>query len=279
MIPFFKGNLKLIAKILPYFRLSMQVPHQLSKIIQEGDKWFLPSVSLDCVILGFHDNQLKVLLLKLKHSGVWALPGGFVLKEEDTETAAARVLKERTGLQDIFLQQFHVFGAPSRSDSNIHKKGLLESGIELKNDSWLFQRFISIGYYALVDFAHVTALPDENSTECLWKDLHEIGTLMMDHNEIVNKAIETLRLQLNHLPIGYNLLPQKFTMPELQKLYETILDKSLDRRNFHRKMTAFGILKKLKETRKGGAHRAPFLYSFDMRKYQKALKQGLYGGW
>jgi len=257
----------------------MQVPNQLTSFIHEGDKWFLSSVSLDCVILGFHDNQLKVLLLKLKHSGVWALPGGFVLKEEDTETAAARVLKERTGLQDIFLQQFHVFGAPNRSDSNIHRKGLIKSGIEPTEDNWLFQRFISIGYYALVDFAHVTPFPDENSSECVWKDIHEIGALMMDHNEIVNKALETVRLQLSHQPIGYNLLPQKFTMPELQKLYETILDKALDRRNFNRKMNAFGILKKLKETRKGGAHRAPFLYCFDMRKYQKALKQGLNGGW
>ena len=126
----------------------MQVPNQLSAFIQEGDKWFLPSVSLDCVILGFHDNQLKVLLLKLKHSAVWALPGGFVLKEEDTETAAARVLKERTGLQDIFLQQFHVFGAPNRSDGSIHRKGFLKSGIEPSPDNFLFQRFISIGYYA-----------------------------------------------------------------------------------------------------------------------------------
>jgi ADP-ribose pyrophosphatase YjhB (NUDIX family) len=279
MILIFEGILKFLARIFPYFRYCMQVPNQLSAFIHEGEKWFLPAVSLDCVILGFHDNQLKVLLLKLKHSGVWALPGGFVLKEEDTESAAARVLKERTGLQDIFLQQFHVFGAPNRSDGSIHRKGLLKSGIEPSPDNWLFQRFISIGYYALVDFAHVTPFPDENSTECVWKDIHEIGSLMMDHNEILNKALETVRLQLNHQPIGYNLLPQKFTMPELQTLYETILDKQLDRRNFHRKMTAFGILKRLKETRKGGAHRAPFLYSFDMRKYQKALKQGLNGGW
>mgnify|MGYP003343695027 len=101
----------------------------------------------------------------------------------------------------------------------------------------------------------------------------------MDHNLIVEKALETLRIQLAYLPIGKNLLPKKFTMPELQKLYETILNKPLDRRNFQRKILGFGILNKLNETRKGGAHKAPFLYTFNDKKYQKALKEGLYGSW
>ena len=102
---------------------------------------------------------------------------------------------------------------------------------------------------------------------------------MLDHGKIVEKALVTLRLQLNYQPIGYNLLQEKFTMPELQKLYETILDKKLDRRNFQRRMLGFRILHRLKETKKGVAHKAPYLYSFDLEKYHKALNSGLNGGW
>jgi hypothetical protein len=103
--------------------------------------------------------------------------------------------------------------------------------------------------------------------------------LMLDHNLILQKALETLRLQLNYQPIGYNLLPSTFTMPELQRLYEAILGRILDRRNFHRKITAYDILKKLNERRSGVAHKAPDLYSFDLEKYHQALKEGLRGGW
>jgi len=102
---------------------------------------------------------------------------------------------------------------------------------------------------------------------------------MLDHNLIVQKALHTLRLQISYQPIGYNLMPEKFTMPELQSLYETILGKSLDRRNFQRKILSFDVLTKLSETKKGGAHKAPFLYEFNLENYKKALENGLTGGW
>lgn len=248
-------------------------------LVLEGGKYFMPSLSLDCVIFGFHDNELKVLLLKMKHADEWALPGGFIYKDEDIEDAATRVLRERTGLHDIFLQQFHVFGKPGRADKKYHLNRLKKGGITISKDNWIIQRFITVGYYALVDFAFVTPEPDLSSVACEWHDIHTITELFMDHKNILDKALETLRLQLNHQPIGYNLLPQKFTMPELQKLYETILDKKLDRRNFQRRITGFGFVKRLKETRKGGAHKAPYLYSFNLRKYKKALQDGLQGGW
>ena len=154
-----------------------------------------------------------------------------------------------------------------------------KDGIKVNKDHWLIQRFITVGFYALVDFAVVIPEPDMNSVSCEWHEIPSISELFMDHKNILDNALETLRLQLNHQPIGYNLLPQKFTMPELQKLYETILDKKLDRRNFQRRMNSFGFVKRLKETRKGGSHKAPFLYSFDLRKYKKALQEGLQGGW
>src|SRR5262249_7307863 len=114
---------------------------------------------------------------------------------------------------------------------------------------------------------------------CTWCDVGDLPELMMDHREIVEKALQTLQLHLKHHPVGYNLLPKKFTMPQLQRLYETILNKRLDRRNFQRKILSYKILKRLKEVQKGGAHKAPYLYSFELRSYQKALLDGLPGDW
>ncbi len=267
------------AGFLCYFRGTMAINKTKQDVLRDGGKLFVPSLSLDCVIFGFHENQLKVLLLKMKNADQWALPGGFIYKEEDIEAAASRVLKQRTGIDDIFLQQFHVFGDPARSDKKFHLNMMKKDGVTVAKDNWILKRFITVGYYALVDFAFALPVPDHSSVACEWWDLHDIKELFMDHKNILHKALETLRLQLNHQPIGYNLLSQKFTMPELQKLYETILDKKLDRRNFQRRMTGYGILKRLKETRKGGAHKAPYLYSFDLRKYKKALAEGLQGGW
>jgi len=214
----------------------------------------------------------------MKFTKEWALPGGFVHGEESLELAATRVLKERTGLDDIFLKQFNVFSDPQRSNVNPAVKDLIESGRDFDNE-WFDQRFISVGFYALVDFSKAELKPDFFSDLCTWQSLSEINTLILDHNEILNKALETLRFQLNYQPIGYNLLPDKFTMPELQKLYETILGKELDRRNFQRKMLSYNILNKLEERKTGGAHKAPYLYEFNLENYQTALQNGLYGGW
>jgi len=134
---------------------------------------------------------------------------------------------------------------------------LTESGAN-PSLTWYNQRFISIGFYALVDFTKVIPKPDSFSDIADWKNINEIETLMLDHNLILQKALNTLRVQLNYQPIGYNLLPDQFTMPELQKLYETILDKKLDRRNFQRKMLSFNILNKLEIRKTGGAHKSPF---------------------
>ena len=240
---------------------------------------YLDHISLDCVVFGFHSNQLKVLLLHMKNSGEWALPGGFVREEESMEVAANRVLKVRTGLDKIFLRQFNVFSDPERSKINPSVSDLVLSGITYPDESWFNQRFISVGFYALVEFSQVQPRPDALSDACEWVNLDEIGTLMMDHGEILNKALETLRLQLTFQPIGYNLLPEKFTMSELRILYETILGKELDRRNFQRKILAYDILIRLEEVRTGVAHKPPVLYKFNLESYQKALTEGLGGRW
>ncbi len=257
----------------------MKKNEAIEGLIQAGSKWFMPSLSVDCVILGFHENQLKVLLLKHRHLDLWGIPGGFVYKEEAADTAAVRVLTERTGLSDIFLKQFHTFGDTDRYDPEFHRSDLLRDGIDLEKEHWILQRFVTIGYYALVEFFKVNPVADRLSEKCSWWDIYDLPDLMLDHHKILNKALETLRTQLDYQPVGYNLLPDKFTMPELQRLYETILNKKLDRRNFQRKILGFRFVKRLEETKKGGAHKAPYLYAFDEEKYFEALKVGLYGGW
>jgi 8-oxo-dGTP diphosphatase len=229
---------------------------------EAGDRVYLPHLSVDCVIFGFHENSLKVLLLKWKR-GPWCLPGGFIKLKESLDQSAIRTLKERTGLTEIFLKQFHAFGEPDR------EKGKRAKG------SWIGKRFITVGYYALVEYSKVFPEPDLLSSECRWFDVNEVPDLIYDHNQIMNKALESLRLSLNDHPVGYNLLPEKFTMPQLQKLYEIILGETLDRRNFQKQMIALDVLIRLNERKTGGAHKAPYLYRFDKRKYDKAMKQGL----
>jgi ADP-ribose pyrophosphatase YjhB (NUDIX family) len=258
---------------------SIPIPVNKKAVLEKGDKIYQPGISVDCVILGFHENELKLLLLKIEESNQWALPGGFIKKNETIENAAYRVLQERTGVKDIFLQQFNVFGDPNRSDASIHQNRYLEYGIKIPKDNWLLQRFITIGFYALIDFSEVNLRDIVSDDTAEWIDMNKVSNLMMDHAAIVQKALVTLRTQLAYLPIGKNLLPKKFTMPELQKLYETILNEKLDRRNFQRKLLSFGILNRLNETKKGGAHKAAYLYTFNEKKYQKALKEGLYGSW
>ena len=252
----------------------MSFEKEIKEIFAKGHEKYLRSISVDCIIFGFHENELKVLLLQAKYAGLWALPGGFILKEEHMDDAAKRILYERTGVDDIYMQQFHVFSEPGRSTKKANKQFLKNVGIEME-DSWMFDRFITVGYTALVDFSKVQPVIDILSSDCKWFNIHDIPAMILDHRNILDKALDNLRMQLNYHPLGYNLLPEKFTMPELQKLYETILDRPLDRRNFQRKIVSTGILKRLNETKKGVAHKAPYYYKFDVRKYQKALKGGM----
>ena len=239
-----------------------------------GHEKYLRHISVDCVIFGFHDNELKVLLLKAKYAGKWALPGGFILKDEHLDDSAKRILKDRTGLDKIYLHQFYTFSDPNRSTKKINQQFLRNIGFK-GGKSWMFERFVSVGYSALVDFTKVKPIADNISDACEWFKVSEVPEMILDHRHIFEMALKNLRLQLNFQPVGFNLLSKKFTMPELQKLYETILNKKLDRRNFQRKIMSTGILVKLKETKKGVSHKAPFYYKFDLIKYSKALKAGL----
>ncbi|RZJ53102.1 MAG: NUDIX domain-containing protein [Flavobacterium sp.] len=249
------------------------------KDIVENNHRFQPGLSIDCVIFGFNDNQLKVLLIKVMNSEIWSLPGGFIPIDQDIDTAAVTVLNERTGLEGVFLRQFATFGKQKRNEKHFDKAVFEYLKIDEEKGKWLMQRFVTIGYYALVDFFKTVPNPVNTNEVVEWIDHKEVPELILDHKEILDKALDTLRIELNLMPVGYNLLPEKFTIPELQKLYETILDKKLDRRNFLRKITNIGILTKLDEKKSNVAHKAPNLYSFDKEKYEEVLKNGLNHGW
>ena len=226
------------------------------------EETFLPGLAIDAVIFGFHQNQLKILLLKYQNTGLFALPAGFIKKNENVNDAAKRALFERTGLENIYLEQFYVFGDISRHDKKPLQTIMRANGLPGEGDHWLLSRFVSIGYYALIDYTRAIPIPDLLSDSCDWYDLQQLPPLMLDHQAIIEKALAALRENLDRKLIGFNLMPETFTMGELQSLYETILGEKLRRTSFQRKMLNLGILERTAKRWTGGAHKAPYLYRF-----------------
>jgi ADP-ribose pyrophosphatase YjhB (NUDIX family) len=232
--------------------------HSAVRYYQEVSEQCIHYLSIDGVIFGFHQNQLKVLLLRWKGTTEWSLPGGFIRKAESVDVAAQRVMQERTGLNELYLRQFHVFGEAVRYDQ---EETWRKTKLPIQQVNWS-ERTISIGYYALVEHSKVVPSPDFLTEECCWWSVDEIPALLFDHNHIIGVALEALRKQLGDQPISH-LLPETFTIPELQRLYETILGYSLDARNFYKKMISSGSLERLSERRAGTPHKAPYLYKFN----------------
>ena len=255
----------------------ISLPENIKELLVRGKEVYLQNVAIDNVIFGYHEKSLKVLLQRSTPMGIWMLPGGFIRRNETVETAAARVAEERTGLKDLFLQQFHVFSKPDRNKDGTLSAEILSrlSGLSIGEDHWLLDRFITIGFYTLTDFSKVTVSGGFYMEECRWCEITEVPVLMFDHNEMINKALQALRIHLAHFPISDKLLPEKFTLPELRTLYETILGRELDDRNFSKKFMNAGLIEKLTETRQTKGHRPPFLYRFNRQKYLKALQEGL----
>ena len=236
----------------------------LQELIDTKD--FLEHVSVDCTIFGFHKGILKVLLLKYHDLDLWSLPGGFVFNDEDLHTAATRVLYERTLLKDIFLSQFHTFGELSRTENNPHRILLKNKGIEVSKDHWIFQRFITIGYCSLIDFSLADTFPNAFNEECAWFEVNKLPKMAFDHEEILKKGLEHIRRNIDTQIVASNLLPEKFTMKELQNVYETILDEKFRRNNFQRKILALNTLERLEKFFDGSANKAPYLYRFADKK-------------
>jgi 8-oxo-dGTP diphosphatase len=224
---------------------------------------YMPHLSIDCVIFGFHDNELKVLLSKYPNLDLWALQGGFVNMTEDIDTAAVRILKDLTGLENIYLKQYQTFGKANRSDYNEALKFAIEYyDFDFKSIPFFNQRFVSIGYFSLVDFQKATPSVSWFFERSEWHDIAKLPPLIYDHAEMIEYALEAMRHSLDYHLVGFNLMPETFTMKELQYLYETILGEPLRRNNFQEKILNMGILERLEKQFTGGAHKAPYLYRF-----------------
>ena len=223
---------------------------------------YLPHIAYDSVIFGFSGERLKILLLEYHNTSWLALPGGFVKQDENLDDAVHRGLQERTGLDKIYLEQFHTFGNVNRHQPEVMKTILEASAFSLTEYALLLDRFISVGYYALIDYEKVKPQPDALSDSIDWYFVDELPPLIFKHEEIVQKALESLRFNLDRKLVGMNLLPPKFTMKELQKVYEAILGEKLRRTTFQRKMLSLGILERHEKRFNGKAHKAPYLYSF-----------------
>jgi ADP-ribose pyrophosphatase YjhB (NUDIX family) len=233
----------------------------MNNIVFSSKDW-LPGISVDCVLFCFHENQLKYLTLKFLNSDVWSLPGGVVGIKEGINDAAKRVLNERTGLSGIFLEQFYCFGEFGRNVNARLEFEKIKSDILRTTDDldWISSRFITLGYLAVVDYSKVNVSPGDISDQFLWQDVTEYRQLFLDHNEIVAKALVKLRECLDTKLIAFSLLPETFTMSEIQQVYETILGTSIVRTNFQRKILSLDILERIEKKYSGGAHKAPYLY-------------------
>jgi len=216
------------------------------------------ALTVDCVVFGLDDEDLKVMLIQRDlppFEGEWALPGGFVHVDETLDAAARRELQEETGLQKVFLEQLRTFGAVERDPR---------------------ERVVSVAYYALVKLAGHRVHAATDAREAAWFPFHDVPSLAFDHAEILDAALERLRGKLGYQPIGFELLPQKFTLSRLQHLYEVVLERELDKRNFRKKVLATGLLLETKEVQQDVAHRAARLYRFDERKYRQLARDGFH---
>jgi ADP-ribose pyrophosphatase YjhB (NUDIX family) len=237
-----------------------------------GDTTLYPHVSVDCVVFGFTGEKLKILLLTrtgVSDEGVYndmKLPGSVIYENEDLDDAAYRVLHELTGIKNIYLQQFHSFGSPGRTQ-NPRDKVWLENAIHIK-----IGRIVTVGYVALIKIGQkLQAI--SNQYEAKWCDIDEIGILAFDHNLIVSKALEYVRSKLVEDPIGlYELLPKRFTEAELRNLHEIIFGQKVDIRNFHKKFTSLPYIVPLNEKQQNVAHRAARFYRFDKIIYNQLYR-------
>lgn len=236
----------------------------LQELIDTKD--FVEHISVDCAIFGFDEGIMKVLLLKYHDLDLWSLPGGFVFNDEDLDDAASRVLYERTLLKDVFLSQFHTFGKIDRTENNVHRILLKNKGIEVSKDHWIFQRFITVGYCSLIDFTLVDSFPGALNETIAWFEVNKLPKMAFDHEEIIQRGLEHIRKDIDTQIVASKLLPEKFTMKELQTVYETVLGEELRRNNFQRKILALNTLERLEKFYDGSANKAPYLYRFADKK-------------
>ncbi len=219
-------------------------------------KYARPALTADCAVFGLDDEDLKVLLIQRglePFEGMWALPGGFATVGESLESTARRELLEETGLKNVFLEQLYTFSEPKRDPR---------------------EHVVTVAYYALVNLSEHKVQASTDARNAAWFAMDDIPKLAFDHEKILKTAYERLKGKIRYQPVGFELLPDKFTLRQLQQMYEKILDRKLDKRNFRKKILNMGIIEELDEIETDVSHRAAQLYQFDKRKYDEKVKEG-----
>jgi len=219
-------------------------------------KYPRPALTTDCIIFGFDESDLKVLLIERgikPYKGRWALPGGFVQMNETTEEGAKRELYEETGLKNVFIEQLFTF-----SDVDRDPRG----------------RVISVAYFSLVNLNNYRAKAGDDASKAQWFSIKGVPSLAFDHEKILRMALYRLKGKIRYQPIGFELLPEKFTLSDLQHLYEVVLEMKIDKRNFRKKILKMDLLIELDEKQKNVAHKAAKFYKFDKTKYEELSKKG-----
>ena len=217
-----------------------------------------PALTVDCVVFGIDEEDLKVMLIQRDlepFAGTWALPGGFVHMEESLEVAARRELEEETGLKDVFLEQLFTFGRPDRDPRG---------------------RVVSVAYVALVNILEHQVQARTDARDAAWFPIVDPPALPFDHEQILQVAHERLKGKVRYQPIGFELLPDLFTLSQLQHVYETILERPLDKRNFRRKVLTFGFVEETGQIQQNVAHRAAKLYRFNKERYDSLVESGFH---
>lgn len=237
--------------------------------MEEG---LIPNVSVDCVVFGFDFTNLNVLLIERNFTSKGKkyfdlkLPGDLMRLDEDLDEAATRILKENTGLNNIYLKQFKSFGSPDRLKRKPHDL------VWLRQIDHPEEHVITIAYYSLIDISEFGKVKLDINDVSRWVPVEEITDLVMDHRDIVNNALKHLRSELRNKPIGFELLPEKFTLSQMQKLYEVVLGTTFDKRNFRKKISSMKYLIPLDEKQVGVAHKPARLYIFSNEVYMKTKK-------
>lgn len=227
-------------------------------ILEHGSNFFLSNLSTDIVIIGYQEEKLKCLLLKMGDK--WLLPGGYIKQDESVDDATFRILFERTHLTDPHLKFLSVFGERDRRFGKEFKIFFEENGFPWKESYWINNRFVSLAYYSLVDIDKTHPQPGELDEAAEWFSLEALPNMWLDHEAIVNKARERLREDIQNEQITYNLLPTEFTMPQLHQLHQTILGEPLDRSRFQKKMLATGLFDRLPKLQKESRGSNPYQY-------------------